>query len=258
MNIRKACIALGIVAVEAACSKKDASPSEEETSSPRNAVPREPAIIPAVSKTRLGAALAGLQRIHIGVLLLALATGCGSAPEPSPPIANDVTLPVRASLHLPGAGFMTDATLLSPASDGLQVTVVDAQGAAALRRALAKWHHPTLQVPPDTLPSLWEIQRDDLPAERITWRIPVGRDQTVVAMAVSHFEKAMDVDLLCDGERIHRRVPPAHSLLVHGFPTNAALMCLFEFDRALEERPAKEDPSRSGAGSQGGSWSNGQ
>jgi hypothetical protein len=32
---------------------------------------------------------------------------------------------------------MTDATLLSPPSDGLQVTVVDAQDAPALRRALA-------------------------------------------------------------------------------------------------------------------------
>jgi hypothetical protein len=139
------------------------------------------------------------------------------------PIAGDV--PIRASGHLVEAGFMTDATLLSPA--GLQAMVVDAQGTAGFRRALAKFLHSTLQVP-----SGIEMRGDDLLGERVTWMIPVDRDQTVVTVAVRAVDETLDVDLLCDGERLQRRVPPAHCLLVHGFPTNAALVCLFELDQA--------------------------
>jgi hypothetical protein len=218
MTITSASIAL-VAAVP--FSKQDAGPSSSDvgTSSTRDPVPREPAL--ASLKSRLGATLAELGYLPPAALLLTLATGCGSvATEPSPPIARDVT--IRASWHLLEAGYMTDATLLSPASDVLQATAVDAQGTAALRRALAKCLHPTLQVPPEP----------DLHAERITWRIPVGRSQTVVTMAVRHVDETVDVDLLCDGERVRRRVLPAHCLLVHGFPTNAALLCPFEFDHA--------------------------
>jgi hypothetical protein len=153
-------------------------------------------------------------------------------------MANDV--PVRASWHLPGAGFLTDVGLSSPADDGLQAAVLNAQDAALLRRALAKWHHPTLQVPSSAAllddlfrypPEFGEYGSGSI-APILTWRIPVGWDQTVVTMAVRHVDEIFEVDLLCDGERMQRRVLPAHCLLVHGLPTNAALLCLFEFDRA--------------------------